>query len=449
MAEWLRSTSIRVSLAFALLMIAAFLIAGALIWNSLGTIAERQIRQRIELEVAAIHRELRAEGLQAAIGAIESRAERPGAFEYLLTDSRGRRLVGDLEPLDDGRYGWRRVELEGTEVGAEGAQSLLALTERLERGYRLTVGEDLSRSASLQAAILRYIAIVGGATVLAALLAGALVARGTLRRIDRLNATIEAVGRGDLGARYETSRTPTDIDDIGAGINVMLERIEGLIRNIQRVSRDVAHDLRTPLTRLRQRLEAGESPEACAAPAGSTAAALSDVDDIIRMFDATLRLAEIDAGRVRQRFRSVELASVAANVVDAYRPDVEESGRRLSTSRLDPGRVSGDASLLMQALANLIENAMRHTPPGTEIDVCIIAEGTTTSLVVVDNGCGIPEGARAEALEPFSRLDGSRMARGSGLGLSIVAAVARAHGATLDLSDARPGLRVSLRWRAL
>ncbi|MEZ5559735.1 MAG: ATP-binding protein [Pseudomonadales bacterium] len=445
MADWLRSTSVRLSLAFAAMIIFAFVAAGALIWRSIGDVTERQIRQQILLETAAIEGELAAEGIDAAVAAIDIRAERPGAFEYWLTNPRGRRLAGDLDALD-GPVGWRRIHLDRTEAGAEGAQILLVLTRSLDGGFRLSVGEDLSRSADLRSAILRSIGGVGAITLLVCLFAGAVITRRALQKIDRLNITLERVGRGELTARYATVKASTDIDDIGAGIDLMLDRIEALVRNVRRVSRDVAHDLRTPLTHLRQRIESLAGAETTAARAAAMDDALAKVDDIIRMFDATLRLAEIDGGEARKRFHPVDLADVVANVVDAYRPDIEDSGRRLVIERLDSVSVAGDEALLAQALANLIENAMRHSPPGTEIRVSAAGDPSAAALVVSDDGPGIPESERERVLEPFSRLDASRTTQGSGLGLSIVAAIARAHGARLELSDAGPGLRITLEW---
>jgi len=445
MADWLHSTSVRLSLAFATLVVVAFVAAGVLIWHNIGVVADRQIRQQVELEVNAIERELVAEGLDAAIAAIDSRAERPGAFVYWLSGPDGRRLVGDASDL---REGWHELAISGSKTGGQDQQHLLVLTKQLGTGYRLSVGEDLSRSAALQAAILRTIVSVGMVTVLVCLLAGAIITARALQKIERLNATIDAAGRGDLSARYAAEHAHTDIDDIGTGIDLMLERIETLLGNVQRVSRDVAHDLRTPLMHLRQRVEAMIAAGTHDVLVDKADEALRKIDDIIRMFDATLRLAEIDSGSVRQRFQDVSLAGIVRNVVDAYRPDVEESGRQLNIGRLDNVTVSGDESLLTQAIANLLENAMRHTPDGARIEVSVISDGCRTSLVVADDGCGIPVEARSRVVEPFLRLDASRTSGGAGLGLSIVAAIARAHQAGLVLADARPGLKASLVWGA-
>jgi signal transduction histidine kinase len=445
MNEWLRSTSVRLSLAFATLVSVAFLLAGAFIWRSANNAADAQIRQQIELEINAIEHELDAEGLDAALAAIESRVERPGAFEYWVTDSSGRRIFGDLRALD-GPNGWRKIDLDSADLGAKGASDLLVLTRSLPSGIRISVGEDLARSAAIQSQILRTMAIIGGLTVLVCLFAGAIISKSALAKIRTLNQIMTEAANGDLGVRYVASSAAgrTDIDDIGGTINDMLRRIEQLIDNTKRVTRDVAHDLRTPLSHLRQRLEEIATEQDEGARQRAVTSAQEKIDGIIRTFDATLRLAEIDAGSAKKRFTDVDPAALVERVAEAYLPDIEASGRRLTMGKIDHGVIFGDRDLLTQAFANLVENALRHTPEGAEIELSVERHDKSLALTVADNGAGVPEMDYNRMLEPFTRLDESRTTTGAGLGLSIVAAIARQHDAKLVLKDAKPGLCVSI-----
>ena len=273
-----------------------------------------------------------------------------------------------------------------------------------------------------------------------------LLARGTLRRVDGVVTAARAVSGGQMQVRAPRRRAllPDDIDELGASFNAMLDEIATLMDRVRWVSTDIAHDLRTPLTHVRQKLErlkgAAGANRAVLAAAGEIE---GDVDELLRLFDAMLRLAEIenDAGLTNRS--SVDLAELAGRIADAYRPDIEASGRRLET-RLAPATVAGDADLLGQAIANLLENALRHTPDGARIVLAVDDADGRPRLTVSDDGPGVPAERREQVLQRFYRLEASRTTPGSGLGLAIVGAVAARHGADLALADAVPGLRVSL-----
>lgn len=441
----LKSTSVRLSLLFAGLITLAFVLAGAVVWLSASKSAEAEIRQQLTLEADAIETELRTEGLDAAAAAIHARAERPGALEYWLTDASGAPLAGDLRAAD-GPDGLRRIVVSTGASGAEGGDQFVVLTRALPGGVRLSVAEELGRVYAVQNAILRTLAATGSAAVALCLIAGVLVTRRALARIKALTLTVQKVAGGDLSARYAEAARPggSDIDEIGAGLDAMLDRIETLVGGLRRVSRDIAHDLRTPLTHLRQRLEQAKTESAPEARAAAIESAQLKADEVMRTFDAILRLGEIEAGAAKRRFATVDLAALVEKLADAYRPDVEESGRSLQIVELTPCTVVGDRDLLTQAVANLIENAQRHTPEGSHVCVSVGQEGGAPYVEVSDDGPGIPLEARETALKPFARLDASRSTSGSGLGLAIVVAVARLHGARIALDDAAPGLRVRL-----
>jgi signal transduction histidine kinase len=229
----------------------------------------------------------------------------------------------------------------------------------------------------------------------------------------------------------------------------MLDEIATLVERIRWVSTNIAHDLRTPLTHVRQKLArvraaASGDPQVLAAAKDVEA----DIDELLRTFDAMLRLAEIESGPLAGRFKPVDLAELAGRIADAYRPDIEAGGRRLAL-KAPPAVVEGDADLIAQALANLVENAMRHTPGGTHIELAVETTGGRPRLRVSDDGPGIPEEKRQDALRHFFRLEASRTTPGSGLGLAIVAAVVARHHATLELLDAGPGLSVLISFPAV
>ena len=439
-----RSTSAKLSIAFAGLVVTSFLLVGIVIWLVARHSAEKELRQDIQLELVAIRTELASEGLDATIAAIDARAEHPGALEYWFAGPHGKRLAGDI-PEMDGPDGWRHVLVdEKRQNGTERREEMLVFTETLPGGTRLSVGDDLRRARAVQNAVLRTLASVGTAAVALCLVVGVLATRRVLSRINALSMTFERVAAGDIGARFPASASASDIEQIGVGVNKMLDRIEALVTDVRRVSRDVAHDLRTPLTHLQQRLEQAKNEEDPAARIAAVEGAQQKAQEILRIFDAIVRLAEIEAGAGKHRFKEVDLAAVVERVVDAYRPDIEESDHRIEAVDMAPCVVRGDEDLLSQAVANLVENAMRHTPAGTQITLRVFSRGSSRGFEVVDNGDGVPPSAIDQIQKPFVRLDQSRTTPGSGLGLSLVAAIARFHDAELKISGANPGLRVAL-----
>lgn len=440
------STSLRLSGLFSLLLIVAFGAAGLGVWLTTRTVAETQTRQHVQLEVEFLREEAATEGPRGVLLAIQNRTSRPGGLEYRLAASDGTRLAGNL-PGDRLRPGWQFIDLQDRERGRHGADDLIVLSERLNDGSLLSVAGDLARGESVRVAVLRALIAIGAVSALLAVLLGLWITRRTLRRAEALSATMMSVAAGDFSARAPGRAPPRDdFDHLSAGANAMLDQIARLVANVRRVSTEVAHDLRTPLSHIRQDLElAGKTAQPPTLTHIETAQ--RRIEDVLRTFDAMLRLAEIEAGSARSRFTTVDLAQLAEKIADAYRPDVEALGGQLVVKNNDAFSVLGDPDLLAQALANLIENAMVHggRPPIIEMAMRI-EQGSGGAIIVSDQGPGIPLKFRDQVLAPFARLDESRSTPGSGLGLTIAAAVGRLHGACLDLEDGAPGLRVILRW---
>lgn len=444
MGKLFRTTSFRVSLIHATLLVVAFAIAVVGTFIATRDAAERELRDRIELETHAVAHAIETGGIDAGAQAVTVRAERPGSLEYRLVDETGRLVAGDL-PVVDGAPGWAVVRLAANAPGAEGRERLLILSERMPDGSRLIVGDDIDRAERVRDAVLATLFVIAVVALLLSLAAGALLTRSALKRMEAVAATVHAFSLGEASARAPVrAGANDDIDDHARDINAMLDRIGALMANLRRVSADVAHDLRTPLSQARQKLEAALATDDPGKRHAALLALGGKIDQALKTFDAMLRLAEIEAGAARSRFASIDLSETVEIVADAYRLDVEATGRQFAIGPLDVGRIEGDDELIGQALANLIENAMRHTPKHATIRLAVKKTADHLSLIVEDDGPGIPRSRRLETLAPFTRLDDSRTTPGSGLGLPIVAAVARLHEAQLLLDDAEPGLRVTM-----
>lgn len=439
------STSARLAAIYAALLLIAFLSAGLAVWLATRSAAELQIRERVQSEMAALQEEMRVEGMPAAITAIRTRMQTPGALAYRLFDANGVTLVGDL-PVERPALGWSFVDLPDAETMEEGEEDLLVFSDTTPDGGVLAIADDLLHAERIRSAVLSAIFWVGALALTLALAAGFLVTRGALSRMDALSNALARVGAGDTTTRVPERAGGDDVDAIGRSVNQMLARIDLLIANVRRVSTDIAHDLRTPLGHVRQNLEAAAASQDLSAAHDAIAKAQSKIDDVLRIFAAMLRLAEIDAGTARSRFARVDLSAVAERVADAYRPDLEACGLTLHFQSGGPLEIEGDADLIAQALSNLIENALRYAGSGAHVCVTLRDAGATLRLEVEDSGVGMRAEDRERAKEPFVRLDPSRSAAGAGLGLSIVAAIARLHRAELVLEDASPGLRATLVW---
>jgi signal transduction histidine kinase len=257
--------------------------------------------------------------------------------------------------------------------------------------------------------------------------------------------------QGNLSRRLDVGNRGDEFDELAHHVNDMLDRIQRLIENLQQVSNDIAHDLRTPLTRLRQRLELALSADArCGVTecpmAGEIEKAIAEADILLDTFSAMLRIAQIDSGSRRAGFRTVDLSGLLKSLADTYGPVAEDTHHEIR-AQIAPGvSVNGDAELITQMCANLIENAIEHTPEGSTISVRLAPTSPHVLVVVADDGPGIPPAMRDRVCKRFVRLESSRTTAGSGLGLSLVAAIAHLHGIDLDLGDNQPGLRVILRF---
>ncbi len=442
----LASTGFRIALLQAGLLTVAMAAAASGAWIATRDLVARDLRSRISVEVEAIRLEATREGLSAAAEAVMARAERPGALEYRLVDAAGHRLAGDLgAPVL--QPGWTNLVDMPPEPDGDRHARILVFTADLPGGAQLSVGDDVTRGTAMRDAIFRAIASWGAAALALGLVASIWLTRRALGRMKVVSDTISAAGRGDLAARTALPLTSgDDIDMLARGVDDMLDRIGILVAAVRRVSADVAHELRTPLMHLGQRLEqAAAAPDAQSRQIALVAAS-ADLGSALRLFDAMLRLAEIDAGASRSRFTLVDLGEVAERVADAYRPEFEASGRVLDASAIVSAHVLGDADLIAQLLANLLDNAIKFTAAGACITVSVRCHDAEAVLTVADDGPGIDAESLDSISDPFRRSAAAGDTVGSGLGLAIVDAVARLHAARYRLEDGNPGLVARVRF---
>ncbi|RYG37639.1 MAG: HAMP domain-containing protein [Burkholderiales bacterium] len=439
----LRSTSVRLAAIYAGLLLVTFVAAGSVAWVVTRSSAENEIRERIALEVDALQDEFISEGSDGVIEAITFREHNPGALNYRLLDRRGRVLIGnlDIDHVDLGAY-----VLDIPETQTAGSRDFILLTTRMPDGSLLTVGDNLDRAEKTKDAVLEAIVWVGLAAVIMVLAAGLFTARGVLKRVDVISSTMKRVGAGDLSARAPARASGDDLDRIGGGINEMLEHIDVLVGDVKRVSVNIAHDLRTPLAHLHQKLEKAAGRQNLAEAHADINAATLKVAEILRIFDAMLRLSAIEASSASSRFALVDLAEIVDRVTDAYRPDIEAAGQTLDVKIEATPPVRGDPALIAQAVGNLLDNALRYAGEGAVIVASLANRAGMAVLEIADSGQGIPDKDHERVLRPFERVDASRTQPGAGLGLSIVSAIARLHDARLALENAKPGIRVTITW---
>ncbi|WP_225207641.1 HAMP domain-containing sensor histidine kinase [Novosphingobium huizhouense] len=438
-----RSAANRIALWGWLAFAAATLLLGMAVYFATHVAFSRQIDARIEQATTALMIEYRDDGVRGVQSALDQQGRtRPIGLGTALFDARGTRIAGNLAiPL--AQPGWRNIVF--TDPG-EGREKARAQVTALPGNYRLVVAADLESLEAIDHTILAMF----GSTVLALLLLGLagalLLARYLSRRLEGIETTASAIIGGDLKQRAIVGTAGDEFDRVAHSLNAMLDRIAGLIANLRQVTADLAHDLRTPLSHLRNHLERMRGGQAQPAASGSIDEAVEQADNVLALFNAILRIAEVEEGNLRRAFTAVDLSELVSELGETLVLLAEDEQRTLHVAVGSGITVHGDRELIAQALTNLVENALRHTPPGSVIALQARYDDGGALVTVDDNGPGIPEADRERVQQRFVRLETSRSAAGHGLGLSLVRAIAQAHGATFSLSDARPGLRAEIRF---
>jgi len=437
----------RLTTLYVLLFAASVAILFALVWLVTSRSMLAQIAANVQREAISLADEYRATGPAAAAASIERRLQRGGLAYYLLQGRNGIWIAGNIAPVSpvlgplDLRVRLQSRGEDGRDQTAADLRDAIGYGVLVRDGTFVLAGEDVGRLEAARRAILTAFAAGGGMSVILAILGGLILSRGFLRRVESVNATARLIMAGQLEARAPVREYGDELDRLAANLNAMLDRIQSLMESLKQVSSDIAHDLRTPLARLRQDLEtARATAQTVEEFRASTDAAVAETDGLLETFSALLRIAQIESGSRKAGFATVDLSELFDFVATTFAAVAEDQGQKLASDIEGGATITGDRELLLQLATNLVENAIRHTPKGTTIELTVRRRPREIVARVADNGPGIPAEERAKVLRRFYRLESSRTTPGSGLGLALVAAVAELHGARVDLLDHAPGL---------
>jgi signal transduction histidine kinase len=457
----IRTTAFRLTLAYLFLfaLFAASLL-GYFAWNTRRLITE-QITSTVNAETGEISDIFGRRGLRGLVFTIENRALRPGSNLYLVTAPTGQALAGNVGSLAPGvmaTTGWTETAYRRLDEQDTADHRALVLVTELSSGFRLLIGRDLEERRRLFGIVAKAAQWSLLIVVVLGLGGGIFVARRVLRRIDAMTGTTQRIMAGDLSGRLPVGRSGDELDRLAENLNAMLERIEALMVGLKEVSDNIAHDLKTPLTRLRNRAEEALAKSGNEAEYRSALErTIEESDSLIRTFNALLMIARAESGQARGNMDDFDAADVANGIHELYEPLAEDGGMTLRV-KTSPALLHGNRELISQALANLVENAIKYGKPvaaaqslsadavavSKEILIEARRNGDQVLLSVTDHGPGIPEADRKHAVERFVRLEASRTQPGSGLGLSLASAVATLHGGDLRLGDNKPGLSATL-----
>ncbi|MGL4322454.1 MAG: ATP-binding protein [Beijerinckiaceae bacterium] len=468
LAKLWRTTAFRITLlnllAFLIFSFASF---GYLAWNARRVI-EAEIGSTIDAEIKGLAEQYGQGGMRRLVMLIERRSQQPGASVYLLTNAAGQRLAGNILSLPSsvlqnaGVYETRYQPQEDSERtdGQAVVKSFI-----IPNGFRIVVGRDVEDRNKLRDAIQRTFRWSIGLMVLVGGIAGLIIARRVLRRVDAMTETTQRIMAGSLSDRLAVSGAGDELDRLATNLNAMLDRIGELMTGLQQVSDNIAHDLKTPLTRLRNRAEDAlrrdENPEQMRK---ALEGAIDDSDNLIRVFNALLTIARLESGNTQAAMTAFDVTAMLRDLAELYEPSAEEALIEMQVDVPQTLMMHGNRELVGQAFANLIDNAIKYAAPEVQgkmpenaktnaqgkakVTIAARPDGSGVVCTISDSGPGIPQVDRERVLKRFERLESARTRPGFGLGLSLVAAVAKLHAAQLTLGDNAPGLRVSLAFPA-
>jgi len=455
LGKLLRTTAFQLTLVYLLIFILfAASLLGYFALNTRRLITE-QITTTVNSEINGLSEQYAQGGIRRLVIVVDLRSRRPGSSLYLVTTPTGEGLAGNVGSLEPGvldHPGWLETNYRRLEAPEGSDHHALVQVVQLPGGFRLLVGRDLEERERLFGIIANAgqwsIALV----IVLGLIGGFFVSRRVLNRVDAMTDTAQTIMAGDLAGRLPVAGTGDELDRLALHLNAMLERIEALMGGLKEVSDNIAHDLKTPLTRLRNRCEQalrGATSDKDYRAALETT--IAESDELIRTFDALLMIARAESGQARDNMTEFDAAEIARDVGELYEPLAEEKGLALKIDAPVAAPVRGNRELVSQALANLVDNAIKYARPDSKLngepsEIVVKAgnEGGRIMLTVADRGPGIPDGDRSRVVERFVRLEQSRSEPGSGLGLSLASAVARLHGGELKLEDNHPGLRSTI-----
>jgi signal transduction histidine kinase len=418
-----------------------------LYWSTVRLI-ESQTDETIRAEVLGLADQYRVQGLEGVADVVRRRSRSDTDTLYVLVDPRGTYISGNLKgmpPDMEDKPGWVDFPIVRNRNGVVVNHTARGFHSDLEGDYEVLVGRDVQELRQFSDLIRRTLFVSLGLAMLLGVGGGLLTSRNFLRRIDAITGTSRNIMEGDLTHRMPVKGTNDELDRLSVSLNEMLDQIERLMSGMKDVTSNIAHDLKTPLTRMRARVEAalrsGQPDEYRAALNQS----LEESDSLLRTFNALLSIARAESGNAREGLEQLNLADTLNDVTELYEPIIEEAGGTLKHDIAPDLHMKGDRQLLSQAVSNLIDNAIKYgAENAAEISVSATRSGDTIEVVVADNGAGIPAAERERVKERFTRLDASRTKPGNGLGLPLVASIMHLHGGGLVLEDNKPGLRARL-----
>jgi hypothetical protein len=452
LGKLLRTTAFQLTLVYLLIFILfAASLLGYFALNTRRLITE-QITSTVNTEITGLSEQYNQGGIRRLVIVVDLRSRRPGSSLYLVTTSTGEGLAGNVGSLEPGvldHPGWLETNYRRLEAPEGNEHTALVRVVQLPGGFRLLVGRDLEERERLYDIITNAGRWSFALVVVLGLIGGFFVSRRVLNRVDAMTDTAQTIMAGDLSGRLPVAGTGDELDRLAVHLNAMLERIEALMHGLKEVSDNIAHDLKTPLTRLRNRCEqALRGPMRDGDYRATLESTIAESDELIRTFDALLMIARAESGQARDNMTEFDAAEIAHDVGELYEPLADEKGLALKVDAPGAAPVRGNRELVSQALANLVDNAIKYAKfdgkfNGAPAEIVVKAgnEGDRITLSVADRGPGIPDADRGRVVERFVRLEQSRSEPGSGLGLSLASAVARLHGGELKLEDNHPGLR--------
>jgi signal transduction histidine kinase len=446
LARQFQTSTFRITLVIAGLFLACVgVLYLAIDWYAIGTL-QAEMRATVSTQLSAMTAGPKQRAAMALTNDVSETLEQdPGAYALLLSPD-GQWLAGNLA-ITTRPVGWITLNVPRP-AGPDGVSHqhpVVARGVRLSDGGYLLLGQDAFALDEVRELIARAFGVGGMATLTVALAGGFLVSRRLLRRLAVVGQASQEIMRGDLSRRLPARGTGDEFDQLIVGFNALLDRISTLMETMRQVTNDIAHDLRTPLTRMRTRLEeVRRRPRRVGEYEAAIDHSIADTEALLETFAALLRIAQIETIPDGDTFDTVDVSTLVATVVEVYEPLAEERDQSV-VGHADSFTVDGDRELLIQMLGNLVENACKHTPAGTRIQVGAFQSNGSVTLWVQDNGPGIPQEECDKVFRPFYRLDSSRGTPGNGLGLNLVAAIADRHAGSVSLSDAAPGVRVEVR----
>ncbi|MEK1850472.1 MAG: HAMP domain-containing sensor histidine kinase [Phyllobacterium sp.] len=450
----MKMTAVRLSALYLLLFTVCALVLVFYMTSLSVRLLTTQTETAINEEIESIGQAYQRGGIVGLVRSIDRRGRQPGAYLYLVADPAGRIVAGNVQSIEIGVLqtdGWieRPINYERYGEGNDPkVHTAIARVIVMPNGIRVMVGRDLGEPEQVRLVVRRALMAALGIMGIGAFLIWFFVGRRALQRIDEVSAASRRIMGGDLAGRLPVSGSGDEFDRLAENLNGMLARIQELNEGVRHVSDNIAHDLKTPLTRMHNRAESALSnAKTTKAYRAAMEGMIGDSDQLIRTFNAILMISRLESGYSTEAMEQIPLSTIVEDVFELYEPSAEEAGVKLKLGTIDPTPVKANRELVGQTISNLVDNAIKYAGASenpVEVALSVERQDDKIKVVVADNGPGIPQDQMAQATERFVRLEESRSQPGSGLGLSLAKAVMKLHGGTLELADNKPGLRAVL-----